>query len=258
MSQIDPRTLRSARELRGLSGRRLGGNLAQRLQAPDRERALTVALARMENGESAALGADDRAALAAELGRSEADLYASPHFSFDFGGLVTVGLSLATFSAVEAAQHARGVLHGFAHRPGREPSPSALIGRLAGAEVVPLFRSGVERWIAQEYGDGLNEHERAYVVAVDPDERELLARYLIERIVGPYELQTPEARRMMVDGFKDLGEQGIVGRLDFDALHEMARRRLDRLDVPVPTYDRWRAEAENLAAAAAAQLADAA
>lgn len=220
----------------GRSWREIGSNVARRLGVVDRSRALSAKYARFDRGDTESLytDADELRALAAELAAEVDDLGGAVLWTFrDVDGrLVTLGLALPLFSAVEAAYEARGWFSG--------ANQSSLIA----AEVVPTFASERERWLAENMPD-LGDAERAYVLAVDPTERHLRAVWLVHRAAT---FRTDEARRDVVAWMREFAASGKLGDLDLDAIAELAHRRLKLLDVPTGVHAQWKREHRNLAA----------
>lgn len=239
---LNGQTLRTAREARGATGRGLAEAVAIRLGEPSRKRALSMAVSRVERGESGALDARTVAAIADELRLGERDLFEATLWAFQTPDerLAALGLSVPMWSVPEAAYESRGVLTG---------ANGAMPDVLADARLVPTFARDRDRHLAANFADELTDAERSFLLFVDPGERTLRALWLVHVVVTSTK---PAARSRAAIALRDLAAAGTLPSVDLDALYDLATRRLlcDRLrDAPAVRWAEWHEHEDNLAGA---------
>lgn len=219
---ISPGALRYAREQRRLSQRELGRRVARRLGRADASRAIQVRLSRIEKGDE--ISEEDRAlvdALAAELALGEEDLATPPRwiwFKTQEGGLAfaALGMRQIAFSSPEKAYAARDAL-------AIETEGSAQPFR--DAQLFPIHGQAITNTtLDANFGPGLSNQEREFLVALDPDLDDLNFLWTLQVM---FEAEPRDAFENLADHAARfaLEHAGFEGELAL--LHSLALRRLE-------------------------------
>jgi transcriptional regulator with XRE-family HTH domain len=234
---IDPNALRFARERAGLSQRKLGRRVAERLGRDDDAIALHSQLRRIEQGNS--VSDADREfldALAAELGIGRADLGTPPTWVFVrvVGGVpefVALGVKLVAFSTPERAFDARDALalvSGGVAQPFADATPISLhAGALTELLVTNFRAAGPDALLLDAEPEALN---RAWLLqlALNGDTAELSGGVEVDPrdVIAQVALETP------------------AFEAELPELHWLARRRLEASPVGEnpALYARWARE----------------
>lgn len=250
---ISREALRLAREQRRLSQRELGKRVAERLGRAEATRAFQVRLSRIETGDE--ITEEDRElvdALAAELALGEDDLATPPRwiwFKTTNGRLsfVALGLRQIAFSSPEKAYDARDALaleHEYA-QPFRD------------AQLFPIHGTALTNAVMDvNFGPGLSDDERQFLVALDPDQSDLLFLWTLQIAIGgdPDLRAVFEAALARTYGTGDLITHAARFARDYpgfevelNTLHQLALRRLKHAPPEgAHLLESWRREEEAL------------
>ena len=218
---ISREALRLAREQRRLSQRELGRRIAARLGRAGATRAYQVRLSRIEKGDE--ITEEDRElvdALAAEFALGADDLGRPPRHvwvatssgEFTFPGL---GLRILAFSSPERA---------FAIKEALALATEGQAQPFREAQLVPISGEALLRKVLDlNYGVGLNDEQRAFLVPVDPDLDQLRFLWTLQRVLNDDGND--------VDDLVGQSAEFALGNRGFEAelveLHTLALRRLE-------------------------------
>ena len=245
--------LREKREAVELSQRGLAKLAVSRFAEPgpaakDLANSYAHAISNLERGAATLIGTERLDALAVALGCESRDLTEPVLFGLrDEGGRLIAPGGVAVLHTSEGlAWRTIGCLIG-AHGPVCAQAPTA--------EVVPLFASDVDRWIASCFDD-LDADERAHVIALDPPPAVLRVLDCLD--VAGSSTSADErhlavtvglVRACEVPELEHLGSPAEIALDTIEQAHDLAVRRLscDRLrDAGRPVYAEWGRVERNL------------